>query len=63
MHKTIGNGAKNEGEFADNKLYWSATEYDEFQARLMRSSDGNTTFHYNNRADYRQFRVRAIKDF
>lgn len=62
MYNTIGNGAANSGEFAD-KLYWSATDYDEYQARLIRFSDGNTSYHYNKMAAHRQFHVRAVQDF
>lgn len=61
MQKTIGQGAKNSGKFAD-ELYWSATPYDANQARLVRFRDGNTSFHYNSRGTHRRFRVRAIKD-
>ena len=62
MYKTIGQGATNSGEFAD-KLYWSATAYDEYQARLISFRKGNTSYHYNKNAEHRKFRVRAIRDF
>jgi hypothetical protein len=61
MYRTIGQGATNSGEFAD-ALYWSATDYDEYQARLIRFSDGNTSYHYNKNAEHRKFKVRAIRD-
>ena len=62
MYKNIGQGAKNRGEFAD-ELYWSATPFDDYQARLLRFSDGNASYHYNSTGTFRKFRVRAIKDF
>lgn len=62
MYKTIGQGATNSGEFAD-ELYWSATPYDVNQARLVRFSDGNTSYHYNSRGTHRKFLVRAVRDF
>ena len=61
MYQTIGQGANNTGEFTD-ELYWSATPYDENQARLLRFWDGNTSFHYNKHVDHRRFKVRAIRD-
>lgn len=61
MYQTIGPGATNSGEFT-NGLYWSATDYDEYQARLIRFSDGNTSYHYNKNVAHRKFRVRAIRD-
>ncbi|WP_339705375.1 TIR domain-containing protein [uncultured Kriegella sp.] len=62
LYRTIGQGAANTGQFAD-KLYWSATSYDANQARLLRFSDGNTSFHYNKKVAHRRFHVRAIRDF
>ena len=62
MRQTIGQGATNDGEFSDG-LYWSATDYDEYQARVMRFRDGNTSYHYNKVAENRKFRVRPIRDF
>ncbi|MEX0288996.1 MAG: TIR domain-containing protein [Flavobacteriaceae bacterium] len=62
MYKTIGPGATNRGEFS-SELYWSATDYDEFQARLIRFWDGNTSYHYNKHVESRQFQVRPVKDF
>jgi len=62
MYRTIGQGATNSGEFA-NELYWSATAFDEYQARLLRFWDGNTSYHYNKNVEHRKFKVRAIRDF
>ncbi|MDT7827394.1 TIR domain-containing protein [Pricia sp. S334] len=62
MYNTIGQGADNKGGFAD-ELYWSATPFDDYQARLLRFSDGNDSYHYNSSGTFREFRVRAIKDF
>ncbi len=62
MYQTIGPGASNIGEFT-NGLYWSATPYDDFQARLLRFWDGNTSFHYNRFVEGRKFSVRAVRDF
>ncbi len=62
MYRTIGQGATNSGEFAD-ELYWSATPYDDNQARLVRFRDGNTSYHYNSRGTHRKFLVRAVRDF
>jgi len=62
MRNTIGQGADNDGEFSDG-LYWSATDYDEYQARLLRFRDGNTSYHYNKAIESRKFRVRAVRDF
>ncbi len=62
MYQAIGQGATNSGEFAD-ELYWSATEYDDYQARLLRFWDGNTSYHYNKNVEHRKFKVRAIRDF
>ncbi len=62
MYKNIGQGADNRGEFAD-ELYWSATPFDDYQARLLRFSDGNASYHFNSVGTYRKFRVRAIQDF
>ena len=62
MYKNIGQGADNRGEFAD-KLYWSATPFDDYQARLLRFSDGNASYHFNSVGTYRKFRVRAIQNF
>ncbi|MGI9547690.1 MAG: TIR domain-containing protein [Flavobacteriaceae bacterium] len=61
MYRTIGQGANNSGEFS-NDLYWSATDYDEYQARLIRFWDGNTSYHYNKNVEQRKFKVRAIRD-
>lgn len=61
LYKTIGPGADNLGAFT-NELYWSATPYDSNQARLVRFSDGNTTFHYNSKGNFRKFLVRAVRD-
>ncbi len=62
MYRTIGPGEDNIGEFADG-LYWSATDYDEYQARLLRFRDGNTSYHYNKAVESRRFLVRAVRDF
>jgi hypothetical protein len=62
MHQTIGQGATNSGEFS-GELYWSATAYDEYQARLVRFRDGNTSYHYNKNVEQRKFLVRAVRDF
>lgn len=62
MYRNIGQGATNSGEFAD-ELYWSATPYDEYQARLLRFRDGNTSYHYNKAVEQRKFLIRAIRDF
>lgn len=62
MYRSIGQGATNSGQFAD-ELYWSATPYDTYQARLVRFSDGNTSYHYNKNVSHRQFKVRAVRDF
>ncbi|HEA22778.1 hypothetical protein LCGC14_1693850 [marine sediment metagenome] len=62
MYATIGPGASNSGQFGDD-LYWSNQSYDENQARLVRFSDGDTSFHYNKTAEHRKFNVRAVKDF
>ncbi|MGJ8735792.1 hypothetical protein [Zobellia laminariae] len=62
LYKTIGPGADNKGKF-ENELYWSATPFDEHQARLVKFSDGNASYHYNSSGTHRKFRVRAIKDF
>ncbi len=62
MHQTIGQGATNSGQFTD-ELYWSATSYDEYQARLLRFRDGNASYHYNRAVEQRKFRVRAVRDF
>ncbi len=62
IYKNIGQGADNKGEFAD-ELYWSATPFDDYQARLLRFSDGNASYHFNSAGTFRKFRVRAIKDF
>ncbi len=45
------------------ELYWSATSYDANQARLLRFSDGNASFHYNKNVPHRKFLVRAVHDF
>jgi len=62
VRKTVGQGATNQAEFS-NGLYWSATDYDQYQARLLRFRDGNTSYHYNKEAEHRQYRVRAIRNF
>ena len=62
MYQVIGQGGTNSGEFAD-ELYWSATAYDNNQARLIRFRDGNTSYHYNKNVAHRKFKVRAIRDF
>ena len=62
MYRNIGQGATNKGEFAD-ELYWSATPYDAYQARLLRFRDGNTSYHYNKAVEQRKFLIRAIRDF
>ena len=62
MYQTIGQGASNIGEFTD-ELYWSATSYDAYQARLLRFRDGNTSYHYNKEVESRKFRVRAVSSF
>jgi len=62
MYRNIGQGATNIGEFSDG-LYWSSTAYDEYQARLLRFRDANTSYHYNKNVENRKFRVRAIRDF
>ncbi|WP_276166337.1 TIR domain-containing protein [Zobellia alginiliquefaciens] len=61
LYKTIGQGADNEGKFVA-ELYWSATPFDKHQARLVKFSDGNASYHYNSSGTHRKFRVRAIKD-
>ncbi|WP_461443762.1 Lcl domain-containing protein [Maribacter sp.] len=62
MYDVLGQGADNDGQFADD-LYWSATPYDENQAKLVRFTDGNASYHYNSRGTHRQFLVRAVRDF
>lgn len=62
MYQTIGQGASNTGEFAD-ELYWSSTPFDEYQARLLRFRDGNTSYHYNKEVESRKFRIRAVRSF
>ena len=62
MYQAIGQGATNSGQFAD-ELYWSATVFDEYQARLLRFGDGNTSYHYNRNVEHRKFWVRAVRDF
>ena len=62
MYKNIGQGADNSGQFSD-ELYWSADSYDTFQARLLRFSDGNASYHYNKNVEHRKFQVRAVRDF
>ena len=62
IYANIGPGAANSGQFTD-ELYWSSEAYDEHQARLVRFSDGNTSFHYNKSAAHRQFLVRPVRDF
>lgn len=62
LRKTVGQGANNTAEFSGG-LYWSATDYDPYQARLLRFRDGNRSYHYNKVAAHRQYRVRAIRSF
>jgi len=62
LYKTIGPGADNQGNFVA-ELYWSATPFDKHQARLVKFSDGNASYHYNSSGTHRKFRVRAIRDF
>jgi hypothetical protein len=62
MYTTIGQGNENRGQFED-ALYWSATPYDDYQARLVRFSDGSTKYHYNSVGTHRKFLVRAVRDF
>jgi hypothetical protein len=62
LRNAVGQGAENQAEFS-NGLYWSATEYDQYQARLLRFRDGNATYRYNKDAEHRKYRVRAIRDF
>ncbi|MDB4293544.1 DUF1566 domain-containing protein, partial [Maribacter sp.] len=62
MYSTIGQGATNSAQFAD-ELYWSATPYETYQARLLRFSDGNTSYHYNKGVANRKFLVRGVRDF
>ncbi|MGB6151392.1 MAG: DUF1566 domain-containing protein, partial [Pricia sp.] len=62
MYATIGPGANNSGQFVE-ELYWSNEAYDENQARLVRFSDGDTSFHYNKIAEHRKFNVRPVRDF
>ena len=62
MRQTIGQGASNSGQFAQ-ELYWSATLYDDYQAQLLRFSDGNASYHYNMENEERSFMVRAVRDF
>jgi len=62
MYSTIGPGGSNEAEFSD-ELYWSATPYGEYEARLLRFRNGNTSYHYNKTVPDRQFYVRAVRDF
>ncbi|CAM3351439.1 TIR domain-containing protein [Zobellia roscoffensis] len=61
LYKTIGQGADNKGKFVA-ELYWSATPFDKHQARLVKFSDGNASYHYNSSGTHRKFLVRAIKD-
>ena len=62
MFRKIGPGANNSGEFSRG-LYWSATEFDQYQARLLRFSDGNTSYHYNKELPNRAYQVRAVRNF
>lgn len=62
LHKTVGQGGENQAEFSDG-LYWSATDYDQYQARLLRFRDANRTYRYNKVAPHRKYRVRAIRNF
>ncbi|WP_209399765.1 TIR domain-containing protein [Pseudozobellia sp. WGM2] len=62
MYNTIGQGSDNRGKFS-NELYWSATPFDDYQARLLRFSDGNGSYHFNSSGTHRKFLVRAIRDF
>jgi hypothetical protein len=43
-----------------NDLYWSSTELDNIQARLINFSNGYTSYHYNKN---RSFYVRAVRNF
>ncbi len=62
MYRTIGPGGTNSGKFS-SKLYWSATPYETYQARLLQFRDGNSSYHYNKEVESRQFLVRAVRDF
>ena len=62
MYQAIGPGANNRAEFAA-KLYWSSTPFDEYQARLLKFSNGNATYHYNKENADRKFLVRAVQNF
>jgi len=62
LRKTVGQGTNNTAEFSGG-LYWSATDFDPYQARLLRFSDGNRSYHYNKVAAHRQYRVRAVRSF
>ena len=60
MYNTIGQGKNNSGQFAD-KLYWSSTPFEEYQAYLIHFRDGNATYHFNKETRKNLFRV--IRDF
>ena len=60
MYNTIGQGKNNSGQFAD-KLYWSSTPFEEYQAHLIHFRDGNADYHYNKETRKHLFRV--IRDF
>lgn len=62
MRQTIGQGTSNSGQFT-RELYWSSTLYDDYQAQLLRFSDGNASYHYNMENEDRIFMVRAVRDF
>ena len=62
LQKTVGQGAANRAGFS-NGLYWSATDFDPYQARLLRFRDANKSYHYNKVAEHRKYKVRAIRDF
>ncbi|WP_430906879.1 TIR domain-containing protein [Maribacter sp. 2-571] len=61
MRNTIGQGADNEGGFS-NTLYWSATLYGDYQAKLLHFRNGNATYRYNKEVADRQYQVRPVKD-
>ena len=62
MRQTIGQGGSNSAQFT-RELYWSSTLYDDYQAQLLRFSDGNASYHYNMENEDRIFMVRAVRDF
>ena len=63
MRNIIGQGSTNDiGEFTEG-LYWSSTSHsDSRMARLLRFSDGNTSYYYSKTSPNRNYNVRAIKD-